>query len=120
MTRWTRYSAFWIVCVAALVLAGVWLVLLPSRHGFFTRSHTGSSVGLGMAMAGPATLDFDDGVKIHLRGMRLANARSPGALKIELADVYLPISTRDILSGPIVPPVHASMVPPFSLIWQRR
>jgi hypothetical protein len=103
MTRWTRYSAFWIVCVVALVLAGLWLVLLPSRMASSLAAALEARVGLGMAMAGPATLDFDEGVKIHLRGMRLANARSPSALEIELADVYLPISTRDVISGPHIP-----------------
>jgi hypothetical protein len=103
MTRWTGYSVFWIVCVAALVLAGLWLVLLPSRMASSLAATLEARASLGMAMAGPATLDFDEGVKIHLRGLRLANARSPGALKIELADVYLPISTRDIISGPHIP-----------------
>ncbi len=103
MTRWKRYSAFWVICGVALALAGLWLVLLPSRLASSLASALESGTGLGMAVAGSATLAVDDGLKIRFTRLRLADARAPGSLKVELGEVLVPLSPSDVLSGPKIP-----------------
>jgi hypothetical protein len=103
MTRWTRHSVFWGLCGVLLVLAGAWLVLLPSRLAYSIAATLESSTGLGMAIAGSATLAFDDGPKVRFTRLRLADAKAPGSLKIELAEVLLPLSPSNMLGGPEIP-----------------
>jgi hypothetical protein len=104
MTRWTRHSFIWGLCGVVLVLAGLWLVLLPSRLASSIAAKLESGTGLGMAIAGSATLAFDDdGPKVRFTRLRLADAKAPGSLKVELAEVLLPLSPSDMLGGPKIP-----------------
>ena len=104
MTRWTRHSVFWGLCGVLLVLAGAWLVLLPSRLASSIAATLESSTGLGMAITGSATLAFDDdGPKVRFTKLRLADAKAPGSLKVELAEVLLPLSSSDMLGPPKIP-----------------
>lgn len=103
MTRWKRYSAFWVVCGVALVLAGLWLALLPSRLASSLASALENGTGLGMAVAGSATLVVDDGLKVRFTRLRLADAKAPASLKVELGEVLVPLSPNDILDGPKIP-----------------
>ena len=103
MTRWTRHSVFWGLCGVLLVLAGAWLVLLPSRLASSIAATLESSTGLGMAIAGSATLAFNDGPKVRFTRLRLADAKAPGSLKVELAEVTLPLSPSDMLGPPKIP-----------------
>ncbi len=103
MTRWTRHSAIWGLCGVALVLAGLWLVLLPSRLASSLASTLETSTGLGMAVAGSASLALDDGLKIRFTNLRLADAKASGGLKVELREVLVPLSPNDILGGPKIP-----------------
>jgi AsmA-like protein len=103
MTRWTRHSVFWGLCGVLLVLAGAWLVLLPSRLAASIATTLEDGTGIGMAIAGSATLAFDDGPKIRFTRLRLADAKAPGSLKVELAEVMLPLSPSDMLGPPKIP-----------------
>lgn len=111
MKRYTRPIAWagLLGGAAALALAFLWLALVPQWLAASAARILEEETGLGMAVTGSASIAFAEGPYIRFTKVRIANARAPGGLEAEIAEVRLPFKLANLFGRmPDMPDVTAS------------
>lgn len=82
---------------AALALAVLWLALVPQWLASAAARVLEEETGLGMAVTGSASIAFADGPYVRFTKVRIANARAPGGMQAEIAEVRVPLTLANLL-----------------------